>query len=148
MRVGQEDRLLIGDVQRGAARGDQPVAADDWVVHVGLRVCLGDEGTALSAPIPLILPAEAAALLGRNEEIREARSSLDLARPGTAWGGIEWVAIRAVIHGTPIQPERHVLAEEDACPDAAIDHVVGEIVGRSEERRVGKECRSRWSPYH
>ena len=24
------------------------------------------------------------------------------------------------------------------CPDAA----------RSEERRVGKECRSRWSPYH
>jgi len=22
------------------------------------------------------------------------------------------------------------------------------INGRSEERRVGKECRSRWSPYH
>ena len=22
------------------------------------------------------------------------------------------------------------------------------IVSRSEERRVGKECRSRWSPYH
>src|SRR6201987_6364624 len=25
---------------------------------------------------------------------------------------------------------------------------VGQIPGRSEERRVGKECRSRWSPYH
>src|SRR6476646_10457809 len=24
----------------------------------------------------------------------------------------------------------------------------GEHRGRSEERRVGKECRSRWSPYH
>src|SRR5260221_11150680 len=24
----------------------------------------------------------------------------------------------------------------------------GRIIGRSEERRVGKECRSRWSPYH
>src|SRR2546430_4610828 len=24
----------------------------------------------------------------------------------------------------------------------------GEDVERSEERRVGKECRSRWSPYH
>ena len=27
----------------------------------------------------------------------------------------------------------------------------GDIImvgGRSEERRVGKECRSRWSPYH
>ena len=23
-----------------------------------------------------------------------------------------------------------------------------ERLGRSEERRVGKECRSRWSPYH
>ena len=23
-----------------------------------------------------------------------------------------------------------------------------EFVDRSEERRVGKECRSRWSPYH
>ena len=24
----------------------------------------------------------------------------------------------------------------------------GRYVSRSEERRVGKECRSRWSPYH
>ena len=23
-----------------------------------------------------------------------------------------------------------------------------ELLARSEERRVGKECRSRWSPYH
>ena len=26
--------------------------------------------------------------------------------------------------------------------------VVPNAAGRSEERRVGKECRSRWSPYH
>ena len=25
---------------------------------------------------------------------------------------------------------------------------IGEYTVRSEERRVGKECRSRWSPYH
>ena len=25
---------------------------------------------------------------------------------------------------------------------------VGDLSVRSEERRVGKECRSRWSPYH
>ena len=25
---------------------------------------------------------------------------------------------------------------------------VGSTKNRSEERRVGKECRSRWSPYH
>ena len=27
-------------------------------------------------------------------------------------------------------------------------YFVGETYDRSEERRVGKECRSRWSPYH
>ena len=26
--------------------------------------------------------------------------------------------------------------------------VAGAAIYRSEERRVGKECRSRWSPYH
>ena len=29
-----------------------------------------------------------------------------------------------------------------------IGDVIGVIADRSEERRVGKECRSRWSPYH
>ena len=28
------------------------------------------------------------------------------------------------------------------------DRVLSAGRGRSEERRVGKECRSRWSPYH
>ena len=28
------------------------------------------------------------------------------------------------------------------------DGTVSEEIKRSEERRVGKECRSRWSPYH
>ena len=27
-------------------------------------------------------------------------------------------------------------------------NVVTKLSDRSEERRVGKECRSRWSPYH
>ena len=29
-----------------------------------------------------------------------------------------------------------------------LDSATGGMMGRSEERRVGKECRSRWSPYH
>ena len=29
-----------------------------------------------------------------------------------------------------------------------VETVVKDIKRRSEERRVGKECRSRWSPYH
>ena len=30
----------------------------------------------------------------------------------------------------------------------SLQDVVGTKAERSEERRVGKECRSRWSPYH
>ena len=38
----------------------------------------------------------------------------------------------------------------DAAVTALADEVRGADVDmiRSEERRVGKECRSRWSPYH
>ena len=32
--------------------------------------------------------------------------------------------------------------------DAATQAAVHYLTTRSEERRVGKECRSRWSPYH
>ena len=40
-------------------------------------------------------------------------------------------------------------ATEQAQGLAEITAVLSEILHtRSEERRVGKECRSRWSPYH
>jgi len=42
-----------------------------------------------------------------------------------------------------VPPERH--GEEFEIIDKIL---AGERVERSEERRVGKECRSRWSPYH
>ena len=35
----------------------------------------------------------------------------------------------------------------DKIQEAYFNHIDA-IVLRSEERRVGKECRSRWSPYH
>ena len=42
---------------------------------------------------------------------------------------------------------------EQCLPDeywvqAELSDVRTNSTGRSEERRVGKECRSRWSPYH
>ena len=33
-------------------------------------------------------------------------------------------------------------------PVSGAEHEAGGAAERSEERRVGKECRYRWSPYH
>ena len=41
---------------------------------------------------------------------------------------------------------RGKLSEDDV--NAAMREVRIALTTRSEERRVGKECRSRWSPYH
>ena len=39
-----------------------------------------------------------------------------------------------------------VVEDHNAVTEFAATHAVGDV--RSEERRVGKECRSRCSPYH
>src|SRR6266496_819695 len=48
-----------------------------------------------------------------------------------------------------VEPLVALGSEAEGGPDAEVD-VVERLEGldRSEERRVGKECRSRWSPYH
>src|SRR3712207_1634008 len=55
------------------------------------------------------------------------------------------------------EPGRAPYAIPDGVEVAALPHyatlkdttgIVGTLPARSEERRVGKECRSRWSPYH
>ena len=43
------------------------------------------------------------------------------------------------IYGIGLSSAKRILAEANVDPDTRV---------RSEERRVGKECRSRWSPYH
>ena len=40
------------------------------------------------------------------------------------------------------------LARRDAARRAVLVRQASYVLLRSEERRVGKECRSRWSPYH
>src|SRR3712207_9046511 len=54
--------------------------------------------------------------------------------------------------GTSVNPARSI-GPAFFQGGSALQHlwifIVGPFVGaRSEERRVGKECRSRWSPYH
>src|SRR2546427_12406304 len=44
----------------------------------------------------------------------------------------------------------HVISNVDGHDVELVDRAIraAKAVARSEERRVGKECRSRWSPYH
>src|SRR3989338_3263435 len=63
-------------------------------------------------------------------------------------------AIAKIIDG--LKMRGHLQADEDflkKVTDDLADEFLGlgplkSLLDRSEERRVGKECRSRWSPYH
>ena len=41
-----------------------------------------------------------------------------------------------------------VMKREKALENTIFSEKIARELSRSEERRVGKECRSRWSPYH
>ena len=43
---------------------------------------------------------------------------------------------------------RQLSAENPTWSEVELTWAIIEEMARSEERRVGKECRSRWSPYH
>src|SRR2546422_9923599 len=65
-----------------------------------------------------------------------------LEAPGILGGPtVPQVAHRIELPPLIVEPVRHLVSDHGA--HAAVVHGV-----RSEERRVGKECRSRWSPYH
>src|SRR2546430_14419247 len=86
--------------------------------------------------------------MGRGPTVsdREGRSAAAAAGGvGVFEGEPGLLEIALVVQGDAVQ----VLSAEpvdEAAHAGAFDHEV--VLGRSEERRVGKECRSRWSPYH
>src|SRR3712207_550246 len=107
--------------------------------------------------------AEAASRMPRKRGARTAAGVVPL--PSAAW--VEGVAepITYEVYGEDAEgygdtgEEYGVLALEkdpEAAPEGVCEHraplggrrLGAETQERSEERRVGKECRSRWSPYH
>ena len=56
---------------------------------------------------------------------------------------------RFVTGGFEVRDGRFGAVLPETVPEDAVDLQGATVIpGRSEERRVGKECRSRWSPYH
>ena len=54
-------------------------------------------------------------------------------------------SINVIHHINKLKEKTHMIISIDA--EKAFDKIQHPFM-RSEERRVGKECRSRWSPYH
>ena len=79
------------------------------------------------------------AFLAAQGTLEQARAALELAELD-----LEYSEIRAPMAGridrTLIDPGNLVTANQTVLTTI--------VTTRSEERRVGKECRSRWSPYH
>ena len=67
--------------------------------------------------------------------------------------GTYWENTPKVVDGTTIPTHYYIVllkAKKSAGNKWVVNCSQGELqsIARSEERRVGKECRSRWSPYH
>ena len=78
---------------------------------------------------PMKLPENAFRELNEGEEFHPVMSPEKTYREVTPWS-VSWGIVMAVIFS------------------AAAAYLGLKVGQRSEERRVGKECRSRWSPYH
>ena len=67
---------------------------------------------------------------------------------GIPYGAKDLLAARGAPTTWGAPPYRDQIIGEDATVVAKLKKSGAVLAARSEERRVGKECRSRWSPYH
>ena len=56
------------------------------------------------------------------------------------------LGIMGVVHLEHFRKNK--LIYKEVSQNLIVDQGLNHFLNRSEERRVGKECRSRWSPYH
>src|SRR2546422_5483438 len=83
-------------------------------------------------------PAPAARATARKHRVL-ARGTRSSGRPATS----------VVAHPGPTKPPLHLAGFHGSAGFYIAERGKGtQTPSRSEERRVGKECRSRWSPYH
>ena len=88
-----------------------------------------------------VIRNEEKVVVGEPQETVTSQTSVGT--PGVAPGVAP--AASTTVQTSTTQPADRVMQRNVA--ETVVDPA-GEKAARSEERRVGKECRSRWSPYH
>src|SRR5216683_2116845 len=113
------------------------------------RAMLEEHGDRVNAAHARYLEVRRLLLIGRLDEAERRLAELDPAPflPGSR-AAHELVVAGIAMRRLRTKTARAALARaERAAHHAGIPALTAEVE-RSEERRVGKECRSRWSPYH
>ena len=167
----REAKLHIADADYGAGRLEQAKAAYAELVRDGAcermgakkmhavgRFLLERQDGTQAAPAEAKICAEALAKAGKSPEWRQVAYTL-LGEAEEAMGEFTAAAgsyRQALAEGVRTDDARNAslrlgILESKAGEYKFAEKTLKEAVtlnSRSEERRVGKECRSRWSPYH
>ena len=77
-----------------------------------------------------------------------ARSPEEILNHAYEYTSREDILISLEYNNLSDEQAKALLKSRDVLSDVFKDFEKKETRSRSEERRVGKECRSRWSPYH
>ena len=135
-----------------------------WVSFIGVAavvpLCLPFERTAPSRPevpasntVESESAAESPSFFRPQEATPTKEFFISYTHSDEAWA--EWIAWQLEEHGHAVdiqlwdfQPGTNFVAEMDRAVSQCERTIIVLSENRSEERRVGKECRSRWSPYH
>src|SRR2546429_8400310 len=110
-----------------------------------MRAGLGNLGPPLPQRRDVIQNPERASVRGNNQIISMNRQ---VAHGGVREVEFERLPVIAVVEGNVDGPFRARKQQSLSPGIFAYDVARASVGNRSEERRVGKECRSRWSPYH
>src|SRR5476649_2646165 len=139
----RQGKVPVEHLKRMYGRGAMAEAIEGVVREANAKI-VTDNGFKLARDPQVIMPTEEGAV----EKMIEGKSDLAYTVAIEILPAIELADFK----GLTLEKQVAEVADEEV--DTAIKELAernrpfGSKDGRSEERRVGKECRSRWSPYH
>src|SRR3712207_2359317 len=141
-----EDIGLIGreltDTRQGVSdtRGENAARYIRKVIDVHRKIELGSRAVLLASGFP---PAFVVGTIGLS--VAKILENMEIGH-NILHGQWDWMR-DPKIHSTTWEWDMAIPAEQWKHSHNELHHTYTNVIGRSEERRVGKECRSRWSPY-